>query len=97
VSRFGDFTERLEAAHADEEGRAAFVESLRGMTPGVRAELLAEAGRGGATWRGRRSWPAGFTPPPYPGYPPLSSSFKIVRVIGVSTAATSRVFRFESA
>ena len=44
MSRCDDFTERLEAAHADGEGCEDFVEYLRGMTPGEPAELLAEAG-----------------------------------------------------
>jgi hypothetical protein len=43
VNRFDDFTERLEAALADEEEREAFVEYLQAMTPQERAELLAEA------------------------------------------------------
>ena len=45
MSRFDDFTERLEAALVDEEGRAAFVEYLQALTPEERAELLAEAER----------------------------------------------------
>ncbi len=45
MSPYDDFVERLEAALEDEEGREAFVEYLRGMTRGERAELLEEAER----------------------------------------------------
>lgn len=39
MSSFDDFAERLGAAPEGGEGRGAFLEYLRGVTPGERAEL----------------------------------------------------------
>ena len=80
MSRFDDFTERLEAALEDEEGREAFVEYLQKLTPEERTELLAEAERRDP--EGAAELAHGMLDPPGAGRPREARTGKASKQVG---------------